>query len=433
MHHRKSKAKSPPSSSPTHTGAIDRTQSIVSAAACPDYDPSTVRQALERALTPLGGMKAVVSAGQTVLVNPNLLSPRSPDECVTTHPALVAAIVRSCLAAGAARVWVGDSPAGKHSEASLWEKTGVREAVEKAGGRMQSFTGPAKPTACGGRHIPVPAWYDEVDVLISVPKLKTHLLTVLTCALKNVYGMVPGEAKSLFHGDYPSPRSMAAFLVDVFAHFHPALSIVDAVQAMEGDGPANGRPAPVGVVLASRDAVALDACATRLLGLTPDDVAMVRLAAERGLGSADMDRIHLVGDGAKPLRHARLKPARGRILQRFPEWAFRCVTWLLTYRPRIKDSLCVRCGICAATCSRHAITVDESGAYRIQSSACILCMCCLESCPKHAVAVRSPLLALDHFRKAITGRLRKKKERHEPPPHRQTDSSANPDSGPPEH
>ncbi|NLF18090.1 MAG: DUF362 domain-containing protein [Lentisphaerae bacterium] len=386
----------------------------VAAVRCDSYADDAIDAALRLTLAPFGGMAAVVKPGQTVLLKPNLLSPRPPEQAVTTHPALVAALVRACRQAGAVRIWVGDSPAGEHADAALWEATGMARAVSAAGGELRSFRGAAAPVPCGKRHIPVPEWLSQVDVVISVPKLKTHLLTLLTCAMKNVYGLIPGETKSLYHGDYPSPRRMAAFLVDVYAALRPALTIVDAVEALEGDGPATGVPRHLGLLLAGRDGVAIDACCAGCLDLTPSEVPMVAMAARRGLGVADLRQIDLCGDGVEVLQAARLRRPRGRWLQRLPEGPFRWLTRLATYRPEIDQERCVRCGICAQTCSQQAIPRTD-GRYHIDRARCILCMCCLESCPKHAIGVRSPVLRTLRLARRLRDRLRRGRQPPAPP------------------
>jgi ferredoxin len=260
----------------------------------------------------------------------------------------------------------------------------------------------------------VPAWLAEVDVVISLPKLKTHLLTLLTCALKNVYGLIPGEAKSLYHGNYPSPRSMAAFLADVFARLPPALNIVDAVLVLEGDGPSTGTPRQVGLLLAGTDAAAIDACCAGTLGLRPSDIPLIAIAGQRGLGVTDLGRIHLCGSGLQVLEGLRLKRSRGRFLQHLPSRQFKLLTWLLTYRPEVDQETCVRCGVCSQTCSQQAIPRQE-GQYRIDRARCILCMCCLESCPHHAIQVRSPALRLVRGWRRLRG-LWRRGQRPKPSP-----------------
>lgn len=362
-------------------------RSRVVVAACASYDRATVAAALAEALEAMGGIAAVVQAGQTVLIKPNLLSARAPELAVTTHPELVRQVILQCVRAGAARIWVGDSPAGQHAEATLWARTGMTTAVADTPAVLKSWHTQQMPLACEQDVLAIPAWYPEVDVVISLPKLKTHALTTLTCGLKNVFGIVSGQAKAGFHSTYPSPQSISAFLVRVYGVLTPHLTIVDAVVAMEGNGPSNGQPLPVGVLLASRDAVALDATACTALRLAPAAVPMIRLAAQAGLGNLDAARIECIGSGTDALRAARLRPSVARYLRHIPEPLFRFVTRWLRLRPVIQERLCVKCGICTDTCPRHAIREQASGYPSIEPATCIVCFCCMESCPRGAIAM----------------------------------------------
>jgi len=228
-----------------------------------------------------------------------------------------------------------------------------------------------------------------------MPKLKTHTLTGLTCATKNVFGLVVGEAKSMAHARYPSPNAMSGFLAKVYTALPPSLTVVDAILAMEGEGPTNGRPRQVGVILAGTDAAAIDAICARTLGLAPEAIPMLRTIRELGGGEIDLANVALVGDGADRLDEIRLKPSMARWLQRIPESVFKPVTYVLASRPRIRRKQCVKCGVCARICSQQAIEWDAAESrYRIRKERCILCMCCLESCPHQAIEVRSPLLWL---------------------------------------
>jgi uncharacterized protein (DUF362 family)/Pyruvate/2-oxoacid:ferredoxin oxidoreductase delta subunit len=358
--------------------------STVAAIACPSYDLVLVRHAIENALLPFGGISSFVRPGETVLIKPNLLSPRLPEEAVTSHPSVVAAVVRICVGAGC-RVWVGDSPAGNHAERDLWTKTGMLEAVQSAGGTLKSFQGAVMPLTCGASQIPVPAWLPEVDKIISIPKLKTHLLTGVTCALKNTYGFVAGGAKALYHASHPSPAAMSSFLVDIFSAVRPTLSIVDAVEIMEGRGPASGRRAHLGLILASDDAVALDSVAARVFGLAPEQAPMIRIAAERNLGIAQMERITVVGTGQEILARRRFRRSFARILGLLPEPFFRSASLAVNVRPKVYHHHCVSCGICETVCSQRAITKDIQGRLVIDYDTCIACMCCMESCKQGAI------------------------------------------------
>lgn len=368
-------------------------RSRVAVAACAGYAPADVAAALDEALEALGGLAAFVTPGQTILVKPNLFSPHPPGDAVTTHPELVRQVVERCFAAGAARVWVGDSPVGTHADAELWERTGLTAALAGTPAELKSWQVRQTARTLGdGEVLALPAWYAQVDGVISLPKLKTHCLTTLTCGLKNVYGLVSGQAKAQFHTKYPSPLAMSAFLVRVFAALRPRLTIADAVTAMEGNGPAHGRPLEVGVLLASRDAVALDAVGCAPLRLPPAAVPMIRLAAAAGLGVMDEAAIECVGSGLARLRAARLKPSLARVIHLIPEWVYGKKIRPFRMRPKIRGRRCVKCGICAAACPRQAIRAAAGSGYpAIDKAACIDCFCCLESCPQSAIAVQYSL------------------------------------------
>ena len=155
---------------------------IIAAVLCQDYG-SDVLPAVARAVDLAGGFDDLIPAGGTVLVKPNLLSPRAPEEAVTTHPEIVAAVARLAQQAGAGKVWIGDSCAGDHADKILWAKTGMQAVAAATGTQMVSFAGEVVPRQVGGGQVPVPLWLDDVDAVISVPKLKTHTLTGLTCAM----------------------------------------------------------------------------------------------------------------------------------------------------------------------------------------------------------------------------------------------------------
>jgi uncharacterized protein (DUF362 family)/Pyruvate/2-oxoacid:ferredoxin oxidoreductase delta subunit len=345
--------------------------------------------ALTEALDILGGLTSFVKKGQTVLLKPNLFSPHPPEDAVTTHPELVHQVILACVKAGAARIWVGDSPVGVHDETELWRRTGMAGAVAGTPAELKSWRVKQTPLNCDGDVLAVPEWYGEVDVVISMAKLKTHCLTTMTGAMKNVYGLVSGLAKTQFHVKYPSPLTMSAFLVRVFGALKPQLTIVDAVMAMEGNGPAPGQPRSVGVLLAGRDAVALDAIGCQALRISPSTVPMIRMAANRNLGCMEESGIDCAGSGLQRLRAAAIKPSLARYLKHIPEWSYKLTPILFRLRPWVRQRVCIKCGMCVATCPRNTIREDARTGYpAVRLSDCIGCFCCLESCPQGAFALR---------------------------------------------
>ncbi|MBU1043657.1 MAG: DUF362 domain-containing protein [Candidatus Omnitrophica bacterium] len=374
---------------PDSARALRQEPSRVIVADCPSYLPNDVDTALAEIIQAIGGLTGFVKSGQTVLIKPNLFSAHPPEHAVTTHPQLVRQVILLCAKAGAGKIWVGDSPVGAQDEKELWARTGMQTAVANTSAELKSWHVKQKSLSCGEDILAVPEWYEDVDVVISLPKLKTHCLTTVTCGLKNVYGIVSGQAKIQFHVKYPSPLTMSAFLVRVFAKLKPQLTIADAVIAMEGNGPAHGRPLPVGVLLASRDTVALDTIGCMALRIQPSEVPMIRLAAENNLGCMDKTMIDCLGSGVTRLQAARMKPSLSRFLKYIPEPLFQLSTIFWQLRPKIIEQQCVKCGNCVTTCPKNTIKENDCTAYpRIYQKNCIACFCCMESCPQGAIALQ---------------------------------------------
>lgn len=358
-------------------------------ARCDDYEPASLAKALEAVLAPLGGLRRFVE-GRSVLLKPNLLSARPPEDAVTTHPGLVLAVARLAQAEGARDVLVGDSPGGRVTRTEeVWERTGLAAALEGSGARLVRFDRPTPVRTAEDSpvpEIPISAVALEAEVIINLPKLKTHGLTVLTCAVKNMFGCVPGAAKAQLHVAAPSPASFAKCLAEVLEATRPALSIVDAVVAMQGNGPSAGEPVHTGCLIAGEDPVAVDVVGARLLSLDPGQVPTIAECVRRGLGS---DKPQTVG--------ARIEPAGGappkRMLPRWlPEPLLRAAGRFVRVWPRPDAGRCRRCGICVKECPTGAM-MDTGGVPRVERSRCIRCLCCFELCPHEAIEIARSLAA----------------------------------------
>ena len=371
----------------------------VALVSCPDYDPPAVDEAIRQAIDLLGGLPSFGLAGKTVLVKPNLLSPKRPEEAVTTHPTVVAALVRQFVAAGA-KVLVGDSSggslAGRAPTTRALLVTGVGEAAAQAGAEVLNFesTGTISRPSPRGRSLPeyhLARPVLEADLVVSACKLKTHGLTLLTGAVKNFFGTIPGLRKAHYHASAPSIESFANVLVDIYQLIRPGLAVMDAIVSMEGNGPAAGRPRRTGLILASRDPVAVDVVAAALVGVEPSVIPTTRLAAARGLGPSSLDNVEIVG---MPLEQARVSfrnfvlPAdlviRFARTGRLPGFALNAMISFLKTRPQANRSVCTGCQICFQNCPVQAISVPVRYPV-VDYGKCIECLCCHELCPEHAM------------------------------------------------
>jgi uncharacterized protein (DUF362 family)/Pyruvate/2-oxoacid:ferredoxin oxidoreductase delta subunit len=371
--------------------ATRRTVTIVS---CAGYEPGTIRESLARSLEPLGGIEAFVRPGQRVLLKPNLLSAKDPSRAITTHPNLVEAVAEEVRAAGA-HPFVGDSPGGAiRGIRRVWANTGMEEMARRAGLELANFEASGSKGIRFGEHtfyISKPVL--DADVIINLPKLKTHSLTLLTCAVKNMFGVMPGFRKGEQHKRYPKPAEFARMLVHLYKLVTPSLSIVDAVLAMEGNGPSSGRPRMLGVLMAGEDAVAIDAVAARLIGFPDGAIDTTRIAAEMGLGEGRLGELSIVGDAAEARAEGFALPSN-RAVRLVPGPIARLVAPLVTVRPVIDPSRCTGCGFCAESCPVKTIEKD-GGVYRIVDKRCIRCLCCHELCPEASIDIKlSPLARL---------------------------------------
>ncbi len=233
----------------------------------------------------------------------------------------------------------------------------------------------------------------DCDVLITVPKFKTHGFMMFTGAVKNLFGCIPGLEKATFHLRVPDRDDFGSMLVDLMLACKPALAVMDAVIGMEGEGPAGGDPREVGALLASADCLALDVVASSMAGLDPMEVYTNRAAARRGIGPTSVDEVDVVGENWREFApEAFALPARD-ISSRMPSWfAPKMRSWV-TPRPYLeRASGCTRCKKCEQSCPVAAILVATDGP-SFDYAKCIRCYCCQELCPEQVIGLRVPPLA----------------------------------------
>ncbi len=369
----------------------------VSIAACADYAPEHLDAAIAAALEPLGGLDWV-QRGMTVAIKTNLVARMSPESAAVTHPEAVASLTRMLVERGA-RVVVGDSPGGPYTAAwvrSVYHGAGMA-AVERAGGELnEDFdTEDARfPDGKTARAFPYTSWLKKADVIIDFAKLKTHGMAGMTCAVKNFFGTIPGTRKPEMHYLYPNTPDFCSMLVDLALYNAPRLTLVDAVDCMEGNGPTQGEPRHMGAILAADTPFNADLVCAHLIGMPASDAPTVAESVSRGLCPADWRALAISGDpDAFALPDFKRLPVGGKIdfrtkipiVSAFMRRGFGT-------GPKVDRAKCVGCGKCAEVCPAKAAHVVK-GKAQIDAKKCIRCFCCQEFCPKGAVSVHRPLLA----------------------------------------
>ncbi len=364
---------------------------------CSGYVPEAVEKSVRQSLELIGGIGQFVKPGNKVLLKINLLSAQPPEKAVTTHPAVVRAMVRVIKELGAVPV-IGDSPSGAIKGIEHhWTQTGIKDIARQENIELIPFeTQPVKTIVLKGRrhidtlHITQPAF--DADVVITLPKLKTHSLVLFTGAIKNMFGCVPGLLKSDYHKKAPHPDDLCRMLVDVFAAVKPRLAVMDGIVGMQGNGPSRGQPINTGVIMVSGDSVALDAVASMILGYRPQEIATTRMAAADGLGEANLAHIKILGDNLEDViqRHAVL-PSNA-ILRKFPRFLLRfLVDKLLWSKPFVDKTICVGCEMCVKSCPVGAMKMVGKSP-KINEAVCINCLCCHELCPEGAIDIKTSWL-----------------------------------------
>ncbi|PKM97445.1 MAG: hypothetical protein CVU77_06005 [Elusimicrobia bacterium HGW-Elusimicrobia-1] len=367
---------------------------------CPDYDAGRVAAAVERGFDVLGGISAFFRAGESVLLKPNMLSAKKPDVAVTTHPEFLRAVSR-VFKKITTEISAGDSPGGAVSGTGrVWNETGIGAVCESENLYKVIFekTGSVPFESQNPRNkriktIDIAKAALDADALVSLPKMKTHTLMLFTGAIKNLYGCVPGLRKAHYHFMAVHPDDFAELLADITLIVKPRFSIVDAIVSMEGEGPSAGEQRRTGLIIMGADSVAVDAVMAAIMGFDPLRDHTLKACARLGLGTADLSRIEIVGDGRLEdfIIGDFKKPSNWKI-RMVPRFLGPLVKKIFWAKPRIDADVCTRCRICYNTCPAKAIFFEKDRLV-VDKSLCIECMCCHELCPDKAIDIEYSRLA----------------------------------------
>ncbi len=364
----------------------------VSLIKCGSYEPESVLKGVRQAVELLGGIQVFIKPHSKVLVKPNLLMSKGPECAITTHPEVVRAVIR-LLKEINCRVVVGDGPSALAQYIdnidAVYAATGIKEICRQEDVPLVNFDKRRMRDK-----FPLASALDECDHLVSLPKFKTHVLTLMTGAIKNLFGLVSGTYKIELHKNYFASPEFAGILVDIYQEAKPSFTLIDGILAMEGEGPGTGgTPRQLGLLLAGSDCVALDAVMAGIMGIDPLRVLTTREAAARNLGEAALERIKIEGEQIEQLK---LRPfilpknaAKGKELPPAVQKLFKS---LVRYYPYSLSLKCTGCGNCAKICPHQCISF-KNNKMKINYKKCIACFCCQEACPSAAMEVKKSLLA----------------------------------------
>lgn len=383
---------------------MDKNGKTVSVIRCETYGRSQVYEAVKKSIELLGGIGQFVSPGQSVFLKFNMLQGSAPETCITTHPDVVYAVARMLKEHGC-KVVMGDSPGSglPYTESVLkkgYAVSGYQDVSEELGIPLNYDTGYEGVMAPSGRlmkrfSIIKPAL--EADAIVVVSKAKTHTLTSLSGAAKNMFGVIPGLDKPVYHANFQNAENFCRVMIDLNEVMKPKLQVMDAIMGMEGDGPHSGSPRKIGAVLASGDYNAIDVATARLMSMDLRRVSTINAAVERGYLKEDFSDVIVVGDALESLIVKDYRrpstydgPGTGKSRRSSSLTIVSSMLKETALKPRILKDRCVGCMKCMRSCPVKAITVVNKKP-SIDYKKCIRCYCCHEMCDDHAIALERSL------------------------------------------
>ena len=374
----------------------------VSLVDCKDYDSEKVYKAVKKSLE---NINFEIPKNIKVLVKPNVLAKHPPEKCVTTHPSIVEAVVKIFKNAGC-EVIIGES-------SGFYEDGGTNKALEISGMKgiaekynIELINLETKPVrkifdekAVIYKNLEISGIVMDVDLVINIPKLKTHTFAKYTGAVKNLYGTIPGGRKQNLHILGGIEPKFCQILVDIYQNIRPKLNIMDAVVGLEGNGPgAGGKPKETGYIIASKNAPALDIVASEIIGYQPMDIYTNKYCVERGF--IKPENIEIIG------QQRIVKYKKPISTSKVPKFILRLVMGSVIMRPYGIKKRCKKCGVCENICPMNAIKLQPYP--KINKKKCINCYCCHENCPHDAMELRGSKLFVPY--RFIKGIFSRKKE-----------------------
>jgi len=359
-----------------------------------DYSQG-LAEAIEELVGLLGGFDAFITPGDQVLVKPNLVRANRLNTCTCTDPAFISAVCEILLDHRCS-VTVGDSPMIGSAQ-SVAASIGLDERLKRLGVPLIGFKKNSTPPETGiiknrkFKSLEIADELKDFDVVINLPKLKTHVQTGVTLAVKNVYGCIAGEKKKLLHLLAGDGASFSRLLLETAYTVRPALSILDGIRGMDLSGPAAGRPRNTGVILASRDPLALDRTVLEITGIRVERIGIFKEARNLFLQGTGMDEITVLGESPDSCRIQGFRAVH--------IWPIDFAGFHILYKPFIRlfgkriiidHERCTLCRTCERVCPAKAIEL-KNGKMTVDRRRCIRCCCCMEACPEHAVGFRRSL------------------------------------------
>jgi len=378
---------------------------------CESYNTDVIIEKLNNGMDFIGGWESFVKPGMKVLLKVNLIGPKSSETASVTHCEFVRAIAKILKEIGCI-VWIGDSSggaiAGIAPTKQSFEVSGLNSVALDMGAEIKNFDREGVKecviTSDYATKLYLAKPIFDADLVINLPKFKTHSAAIYTGAVKNVFGCIPGLRKAEYHKLLPDPKNFGSMLADIHENSKISLHIMDGITAMQGEGPTAGDVYNAHKILISTDPLALDTVAAKMIGIDIIDLPILNAARERNIGQWKLENIQVCGDYDSPPELKEFKlPKKFNSKKKQNYKALIKVIDFLKTRPKINLSICKSCNMCVESCPVQAIDKETK---RIDYSKCIECMCCHELCRYKAVELKKDNMIAGLMTKLYRGKYK---------------------------
>ena len=362
-----------------------------------EYNEEKIYKAVSKSFEALG-VANDLKPGMKVVLKPNLVMAKSPQYPVTTPPAVINAVAQYLHAHGIDDITLAESSGGLYNAEymkNVYRTCGLKALHPYIRLNMDfSSVSVNCPDNFANHSFNLITPVTNADYIINICKLKTHAMTGFSGGIKNLFGTIPGLEKPQMHYRWPAIEDFSRMLLELAQTVNPNVTVIDAIDAMEGNGPTGGTSHPLHLIMAARDFYTQDYFAAGLMGIEPESIVMIRQAVENGL--ATPNDITLVGDPVPADLTPFVKPDTHKLdfSGSLPAFLAKPATAVMSHflksYPKVDKNICVGCGKCAESCPAHIIKIENHKA-KFTKRGCISCFCCQEMCPAKAISVKRAL------------------------------------------
>lgn len=366
---------------------------------CDSYDVDLIEKKLREGFELLGGnkyLKELIKKDSKVLLKPNMLSVENKGSIVVTHHSVFEAVIR-IIKEYTDNISFGDSPGVGDSKRAA-EKSGLMEVANKYGVKFEDFKDSVHvkledSILCKSWDVARAPY--EADVVITLPKLKTHAMAYFTGAIKNQFGCIPGAGKASWHTRMPNANNFCKMLLDLNKVVNTSFAILDGIVSMEGNGPKNGEPHKMNTLIMGASVTAVDSLAVKLIGYdNPLDIPALKEAYDYNYGPVLLKDIEILGEKIEDMMAKNFKLCRtGGNFYFINESVTKFLSGIIAPNPYLIKDKCIGCNRCYEVCPEKpkVINMVKKGEKNIPTwdmKKCIRCFCCQELCPKGAIETR---------------------------------------------